>query len=68
MSLKAFHVVFIVASFALALGFAGWALVEWRNEGGVGMALMGFGSLAVAIAIVPYSIWFLRKLKRVSYL
>jgi hypothetical protein len=68
MSLKAFHVVFIVASFALAVGVGGWALREWRAGEGGGYAAMGFGSLALAVAIIPYSIWFLRKLKRVSYL
>ena len=68
MSLKAFHLVFIVASLALALGFGVWALREWRGGEGTGYAVMGFLSIAIAIAIVPYSIWFLRKLKRVSYL
>lgn len=68
MSLKAFHVVFIIASFALALGFGFWALREWRAGEGGGYAAMGIASLAIAAAIIPYSIWFLRKLKRVSYL
>ncbi len=68
MSLKAFHLVFIIASFALALGFGVWALREWRAGEGGSYAAMGIGSLVVAVAIIPYSIWFLRKLKRVSYL
>ena len=68
MSLKAFHVFFLIASLATTLFFGLWSLREWR-ENGEGLYL-GFTviSFAVLLAIIPYGIWFLRKLKNVSYL
>jgi hypothetical protein len=69
MSLKAFHVVFITAATLLALGFGIWGVEQyWAGDGsGVDLAL-GLGSLAVAVALLCYGKYFLRKLKHISYL
>jgi hypothetical protein len=69
MSLKAFHVVFIVASILLALGFGAWALVNYfSHEGGVWYLAAGVGSLLAAVGLVFYERYFLKKTKNVSYL
>ena len=68
MSLKAFHVVFIIASLVLSLGFGVWAIADYRESGSQANLWMGVASFLVAAAIIPYGVWFLRKLKKVSYL
>ena len=68
MSLKAFHIVFIVASILLSLGFAAWSFVSYAHGGPVLHLWFGIGSLAAGIALVIYSKYFLRKLKDISYL
>jgi hypothetical protein len=69
MSLKAFHLVFIIASILLAVGFAAWSLVNYFSpHGGMWDLVAGLGSLLVAVGLVCYEIYFLKKLKNVSYL
>ena len=53
MSLKAFHIVFIVASILLAFGFAAWAFVNSGEEGGTSLKFYGFGSAAVSANSLP---------------
>ena len=62
MSLKLFHVVFVAAALALALWTGVWALGE---GGAVWLAACCF---AVAAGLVVYGVWFLRKMRGVSYL
>lgn len=67
MSLKAFHLIFIVLATLLAAGVGVWAWGQ-RAAGGslyLGLALVCF--LAVVVLVV-YGIWFVKKLKDVSYL
>ena len=70
MSLKAFHLVFIVASILLALGFAAWAFVTYFSAqgGNIWDLVMGAASALVAVGLVFYERYFLKKLKNVSYL
>jgi len=69
MSLKAFHLVFIVAAILLALGFAAWALVGYFvQHAAVWELLAGIGSLLAAVGLVFYERYFLKKTKNVSYL
>ena len=68
MSLKAFHIVFIVLSILLTLGFAAWSFVSYSHGGPLLHLWFGIGSLASGIALVFYSKYFLRKLKDISYL
>ena len=68
MSLKAFHIVFIVASILLAFGFAAWAFVHSGDEDGSGLLAYGIGSTIVGIALIGYAVYVLRKLKNVTYL
>ncbi len=68
MSLKAFHLVFVIACVVLALGFGVWAIREYRASGDTASLIIGVGSLCGAVGAVVYGRWFLRKLKDVSYL
>ena len=69
MSLKAFHVVFITASSALAVGFGVWALKNYFSPEGRWLDMaMAAASFAVGIALIVHERYFLKKLKNVSYL
>lgn len=69
MSLKAFHLVFITASSALAFGFGVWMLRDYRSaDGSTGDLLLGIGSLVAGVGLLVYERYFLKKLKHESYL
>jgi len=61
MSLKAFHLIFVALFTALLFGCAAWAFQS-------GSALGGGAGIAAGIFVIIYGIYFLRKLKNVSYL
>ena len=58
MSLRAFHVLFISASVLLALMLARWCVPEHKGAAGV--------AVAVALGLIVYETWFLKKTRRVS--
>ncbi|MFM1768789.1 MAG: hypothetical protein RJA22_1318 [Verrucomicrobiota bacterium] len=68
MSLKAFHVVFIIASILLAFGFAGWSWFTWRTAGPATYLWFAIGSGVVGCALVVYFAYVLKKLRNESYL
>jgi len=68
MSLKALHIVFIVASTVLALGFGAWSLNEYAGGAERSNLWFGIGSLVIGVALVVYGRAILRKLKDISYL
>ena len=57
MSLKAFHLLFITISVLLALGLGWWCLPDHKAAAGL--------ALVVALLLVAYEIWFLRKMRSV---
>jgi hypothetical protein len=61
MSLKAFHLIFVTSLTLLSLGFSGWAFAN-------GKILFGLAGIVAAILVVIYGIYFLKKLKKISYL
>jgi len=64
MSLKGFHIVFIIFSTLLALGIGAWCVWVDLVEG-VPIYLAGaICSFVVAVALVVYGVWFYRKMKR----
>lgn len=68
MSLKAFHVVFIVVAIVLAAWVAAWGL-RGLGAGGSGWEVaLGAASALAAVGLVVYLARFLRKMKGVSYL
>jgi hypothetical protein len=66
MSLKAFHIVFIVFSTLLALALGGWCI--WINlvEGAPVFLVGAVASFAAAVALIIYGVWFYRKMKRLG--
>ena len=68
MSLKALHIVFIVASIVLAVGFGAWSLHEFSNGEPRIHLWFGIGSLVAGLALVVYGRAMLKKLKHISYL
>jgi hypothetical protein len=69
MSLKAFHLIFITASTILAFGCGVSGLKQFFSaEGRAGDLIFGLGSLAAGVGLIVYERYFVKKLKRVSYL
>ena len=68
MSLKAFHIFFIIASTVLAVALGVWAVDDFGRSGSLVHLTLGVGSFIASGVLVWYGIWFLRKLKHVSYL
>ncbi len=68
MSLKAFHVCFVVVSVLCALGFGAWSIADYSRTGHGFTLVLGVLGFIAAAALVWYGLWFLRKLKNVSYL
>lgn len=69
MSLKTFHLIFITAATALCFGCGIWGLKDyWSAEGRSLDLLFGLGSFAVGAGLILYERYFLKKLKKVSYL
>lgn len=69
MSLKDFHVVFIIASAVLAFGFGFWAISSHGHSAVTGLPptpglrLTGGVSFVIALALSIYCVIFIRKLK-----
>ena len=61
MSLKGFHLVFVTLLTALSFGCAAWAFADSHP---------GCGAVGVAagVLVIVYGVYFLRKLKKVSFL
>ena len=68
MSLKAFHIVFVVASVLLAFGFAGWGFVNFADDRNALNLLWGAIGIGMGIGLIFYGRFVLRKLKDFPYL
>jgi len=64
MSLKVFHIVFIVFSTLLALGIGGWCIWVDLVEGAPIYLAGAICSFVMAVALIIYGIWFYWKMKR----
>ena len=64
MSLKVFHIVFIVFSTLLALGIGAWCIWVDLVEGAPIYLAGAICSFVVAVALIVYGIWFYWKMKR----
>lgn len=69
MSLKAIHIVFIIASSLVAIIFGVWAFGEYFGPEGQPEHLV-YGAIAIAMlaALLVYGRYFLKKLKHIGYL
>ena len=61
MSLKAFHLIFVTLLTSLSFGCAAWAFQA-------GSLFWGVAGIAAGVLVIVYGIYFLKKLKHVSYL
>jgi len=61
MSLKAFHLLFVTLLTSLAFGCAAWAFQA-------GSPVWGVTSVGMGILVIVYGVYFLKKLKKISYL
>lgn len=68
MSLKAFHIVFVIASILLAFGFAAWSLMTYSDGRRLVDLIFGIVSALSGIGLVIYGRYVLKKLKHISYL
>ena len=64
MSLKGFHIVFIIFSTLLAVGIGAWCIWVDLVEGAPIYLAGSICSFVVAVALVVYGVWFYRKMKR----
>ena len=64
MSLKGFHIVFIIFSTLLALGIGAWCVWVDLVEGASIYLAGAICSFVVAVVLVVYGVWFYRKMKR----
>jgi hypothetical protein len=55
MSLKVFHIIFILLATLLAIGCAAWSYTNHTAEA------FGIGSAVVAVALIAYGVWFIKK-------
>jgi hypothetical protein len=61
MSLKAFHLIFVTLLTSLSFGCATWAFEA-------GSTFWGVAGILAGVLVIVYGIYFLKKLKRISYL
>jgi hypothetical protein len=64
MSLKGFHIVFIIFSTLLAVGVGLWCVWVDLVEGAPIYLAGAIASFVVAVALIIYGVWFYRKMKR----
>ena len=68
MSLKSFHLVFLIASVLLALFLAVFCFDQFQQTGDRIQLVWSMVSGLAAFTLVVYGRYFLRKLKHISYL
>ena len=66
MSLRAFHLLFIVMSVILTAFFAAWAFGEYRTGQNLSYAVTAVASLASGIGLSVYLVAFMKKTRRLS--
>ena len=64
MSLKAFHIIFVIFSTLLALAIGAWCIWVDLVEGAPIYLAGAISSFLVAVALIVYGVWFYRKMKR----
>lgn len=68
MSLKAFHILFLISAIGLSLGFGAWEIREFlRHRGWLDLGI-GVFSLVSGVALIVYFRVMLKKLRGISYL
>ncbi|MGN6554060.1 MAG: hypothetical protein ACTHLW_10105 [Verrucomicrobiota bacterium] len=68
MSLKAFHLVFVTALSSLAFGCSAWKFKSYADDHAASDLGFAIAALLGGIAVIVYGKYFLKKLKKVSFL
>lgn len=66
MSLRQFHILFVVIVTCLFVGLGAWALMGYHSHEGAILLWLGIGGLGAAVLVVVYGVWFLRKTRRMG--
>lgn len=66
MSLRAFHILFIAIVIAGADLVGVWAIRDYQSSRNLAMLVMGIVTLVGGLGLIPYGIWFIRKLDRAN--
>ncbi len=64
MSLKTFHLVFIVAAIIAADMFGAWAIWHYPETGDLLSLVLGIVTLIGGLALAVYAVYFVRKMAR----
>lgn len=64
MSLRWFHVVFLLFALACAEVFGVWALRVFWDNGSIPLLVMGIASLFAGLGLAAYAFWFSQKMDR----
>ena len=64
MTLKTFHLIFILFAIMGADLFGGWAVHEYRTTGDLGTLLLGIACLAGGMGLALYTIRFVRMMEQ----
>lgn len=64
MSLKHFHIIFIICSTLLGIIFSGWGISNYQAAQKAVYLWVGMGSLAVSIALAVYGVGFIKKIDK----
>lgn len=61
MSLKGFHILFIILAVLCAFGFYAWTVFQAEAAESLGVTGLGQGSAVVGLLLLSYGIWFVVK-------
>jgi O-antigen ligase len=64
MSLKGFHILFIIFAFLCSAGFWAWVAVDAERASELGVTAMGNLSGSLAAVLLVYGLWFAIKKSR----
>lgn len=68
MSLKAFHILFVLASIAMSAVVGFWGIGDYRQTGDTTNLAIGVGVLCFGVLLVGYSFWFVHKIRTMKLL
>lgn len=63
MSLRGFHLIFVVATVSLSVFFAYWAYNQYVLKHATGYLLAMLGAIVMAVGFIVYGIIFAKKIK-----
>jgi len=64
MNLSNFHVVLISTAICFAFGLSYWGYAQYQTEPRMLFLLTIVGSLAVAVSLIFYLVWFFKNIKK----